>query len=588
MIPIRLAALAAALTLVLSACGKSEEPASAASTADPAAHALLAHVPADTPYLAANLEPVPEDVLEMFLERLQPALDQAQSELSAALNESPAGASDDADRSEGHARLSLAVLREFDGKLSRSGLESLGLDLRAQQLFYGMGAFPVFRMSLGDPGALRGTVQRILENAGIEAPEREMNGRSYWRLSDDTQDHAPVGIYVSILDDHLALGVMPLADESTLLPAFLGLELPADNDALNVLSELNRREGYTNHGSGFVDFHRLADQFLQADTSLARLMSTEGDFDISIRSEECVKEIHAIIDNAPRMTMGATELTTDAVAYRYRLETPRTLASELLDLVARIPAAEAATSRILEFSFGMRFGAAREFLREKFTAVVENPYACEALQDLNQSAETTLAQLNQPLPPFVNNFRGLRLSLDELPMQEDSNPADARGHLAVHVEKPEMFVGMAQMFLPDLSSINLVAGDPPVRLPASLIPVPGVVAHAAMSSDAIGLAVGEGEETGLPDFLDRAAGPEGTFLTASYDMAAYLDYTDRLGRRMQAYGLEESAYEVEGDHAVMRIAEAGQAAVSEMMDRSYTTLRFDPEGFLIEGRVTFK
>ncbi|NNJ65744.1 MAG: hypothetical protein HKP16_09265, partial [Xanthomonadales bacterium] len=157
MTPFRFAALAVALTLVLSACGKSEEPASAASTADPAAHALLAHVPADTPYLAANLEPVPEDVLEMFLERLQPALDQAQSELSAALKESPAGASDDADRSEGHARLSLAVLREFDGKLSRSGLESLGLDLRAQQLFYGMGAFPVFRMSLGDPGALRDT-----------------------------------------------------------------------------------------------------------------------------------------------------------------------------------------------------------------------------------------------------------------------------------------------------------------------------------------------------------------------------------------------------------------------------------------------
>ena len=55
----------------------------------------------------------------------------------------------------------------------------------------------------------------------------------------------------------------------------------------------------------------------------------------------------------------------------------------------------------------------------------------------------------------------------------------------------------AQMFLPDLSNLALTAGDPPVRIPESLLPAPGMVAYAAMSKDAIGLSVGAGEEQGL-------------------------------------------------------------------------------------------
>ena len=142
-------------------------------------------------------------------------------------------------------------------------------------------------------------------------------------------------------------------------------------------------------------------------------------------------------------------------------------------------------------------------------------------------------QLNEPMPPFVNNFRGVRVSLNEIMMNQESIPENARGHLAVHVDKPEMFVGMAQMFLPDLSNLAITPGDPPVRLPESLVPVPGIVAFAAMSSDAIGLAVGEQEETSLPEFLSRDAGPEGMFLSAGYDMAAYLDYTQNLGTQYQ-------------------------------------------------------
>jgi hypothetical protein len=575
---LRLTTLSLVTLLVLAACGKSEE--STEATAGTATNELLAYVPADTPYLFANLEPVPEDVIDTYLTRLQPVLDSMQAQLS--IGQAEMASAEGENEDDPTVRLAHALLLELDGNLNRSGLESLGFDLRAKKVIYGMGAFPVIRLGLSDSDALRATILRVLNNAGITAPEQDFQGVSYWRISDENTAEAPAGFYVSILDDHLALSFFPPLAEADFLPAFLGLEVPADSDAQARLAQLNRTHDYTPHGSGILDLHALADQFTHPDTVTARALAATGAFDPATLSAECVTEIHEIIDNAPRMTMGVTELTPTAVAFQYRLETPGTLASDLMGLVSEIPIADELSDRILEFAFGMRFGPVRDFLREKVSTIVDDPYLCDHLQDLNESAVQTLAQLDEPMPPFVNNFRGVRVSLNEIMMSQDSIPENARGHLAVHVDKPEMFIGMAQMFLPDLSELAITPGDQPVRLPESLVPVPGIVAFAAMSSDAIGISVGEDEEAGLPEFLNRDAGPEGIFLSAGYDMAAYLDYTQNLGAHQYQGQSDPHA------QAAMEIRNAANTAFREMAGRSYTTLRFTADGFVLDNRMTFK
>jgi hypothetical protein len=229
----------------------------------------------------------------------------------------------------------------------------------------------------------------------------------------------------------------------------------------------------------------------------------------------------------------------------------------------------------------------RDFLREKATAITADPYQCEYLAELNADAAQALEQLNQPMPPFLNNFRGVRVSISEITESPGSIPENARGYMAVHVEQPQMFVGMAQMFLPDLSELPMAPGEPPVRLPENLIPVPGLVAYAAMSDDAIGLALGEGEETGLPAFLDLKAGPEGMFLSASYDMAAYLEYSGKLDDFYA--GAAGEGHDGNPAHAAIRdLREAALTALKQMADRSDSSMSFTPEGLVIESRTTFK
>jgi len=582
---LRLLAIGTASLLMVAACSKTENTVEVA--VEKTDSTLFDYVPSDTPYLAGNLKPTPDEVIEVFLQRFQPVLESVQNELTKARQTLEAKA---AVHDQDGSRLVNAILQELDGKLSRQGMESLGFDLRSHKIVYGMGVFPVMRIGLSDAEALRATIQRVLANAKINAPELEHQGISYWRLSDGDTADEPVGMYVTILADHLAMSIFPPMAETQLLPAFLGLEMPGDSNAASRLAELNAKYGYTSYGSGILDLDRLVEEFISPDAIIAQVMATIGAFDPAEMAPECKTEIRGIVSISPRMTAGIRELTTSAIAVQYRVETKTTLAQQLAGLVAAIPVANPLSDRILEFSFGMRFGAVRDFLREKAGAIMESPYQCEHLKAINESATQAFTQLNQPMPPLVNNFRGLRLSLSEI-TETNSMPVNGHGLIAVHVDQPEMFVGMAQMFLPDLSELTLAPGEPPVRLPPSLLPIPDVVAFAALSTEAIGLSIGDGEEASLPGYLEEEAGPAGTFMSIGYDMAAYLDYTRKLGNKHEKIQ-DESAETDPEQEAVLQsiedISASTQQAIKSFSDRTYTTLRFTPEGFEADSRITFK
>lgn len=575
---LRLLSLSLLLILSVGACGKAEDP--AAAEPGQLAMSILAHVPADTPYLMGNLQPIPEDVLDANFRRMEPVTTELQAQLGslkAGLASDGAGVTGD----EFSDRLLLALLDEFDGKLNRKGLESLGWDMQSTTVIYGVGAFPVVRMGLSDAATLRATILRVLENAEVNATEHEFKGLSYWRIASPDSGEMPVALYVSILGDHLAAGMFPLTAEKQYLPSFLGLEKPANNNAAEFLAGLNRKHGFTPFGTGFLDLHRLADEFLDPGATTARAMMSFEDYDMSEFSEQCVSETHAMIDKVPTMVFGITEMEVEAIAYRFLAGMPAGLATQLSGLVPAIPAAQAVSERIAELSFGLKVGAARDFLRQQAQAIVDQPFQCEHYKDLNEQAAQGLVQLDQPLPPFVNNFHGIRLSLEEIVMTPDQQiPTDVRGHLAVHVDQPEMFVGMAQMFLPDLASLSLAPGEPPARIPESLVTVQGIVAYAAMSDDAIGMSVGAGEESGLPAFLDQEAGPEGMFFSVDYDNEAYYEY--------QLKALQTSAASMEGDTSMMDLSEAAIRAAQAAGDRNHLSMKFTAEGLLIENRMTYK
>jgi hypothetical protein len=71
-------------------------------------------------------------------------------------------------------------------------------------------------------------------------------------------------------------------------------------------------------------------------------------------------------------------------------------------------------------------------------------------------------------------------------------------------------------------------------------------------------------------------------------MAAYLDYTDNAGSHHQYQHGADLTQPGLHTQAAMEIHSAATTAFREMADRSYTAMRFTPEGFVAENRMTFK
>ena len=121
---LRLMAIGTVLLLMVAACSKTEN--TEEMVVDKTENTLFDYVPSDTPYLAGNLEPTPDEVIEVFLQRFQPVFDSVQSELGTFRQT----LQEEAVHNEHGSKLANAVLQELDGKLNRQGMESLGFDLR--------------------------------------------------------------------------------------------------------------------------------------------------------------------------------------------------------------------------------------------------------------------------------------------------------------------------------------------------------------------------------------------------------------------------------------------------------------------------
>ncbi|MDX1460870.1 MAG: hypothetical protein R3348_07420, partial [Xanthomonadales bacterium] len=511
--PITLA-LAAASALVLASCARDE-----AAQGNP----LLAHVPADTPYLYANLEPTPREVLDAFMARAQPSLDALQSMLNDIEIEIN---SDSEDYRE--ARLISAILDELDGKLSLEGLESLGLSPEAHAVVYGNGPFPVVRLELANAAATRAAIARIETQSGQSFPQQELNGVAYYRIG---KADSKAAVIVAILDQQLVLGLLPTRLEAEWLPGLLGQELPESPNPAEALLAINRAYDYGPYGSGFVDLDVMAEHLLNENSETSQWLRSELGQDAMRLDPVCRDEVRGMIAKTPRVTMGTTELTPTRVGFAYQFEFEKGLAEQLASLVADVPVADSGAGRALTAALGIKVGALKNFLAEKAQAIADNPYQCSHLAGLNQQAQALAAQLNQPMPfPFINNLKGFRLSLDEFDA-ENLDPKNVRGLFSLEVEKPQMLIGMAQMFLPGMENLQLEPGSDPVEVPQELLSIAadGVEVYAAMGRDSIGVSMGGAGQAELARFMEASGSNNGIFFSMEYDMAAQMALQDRFG-----------------------------------------------------------
>ncbi|MFA7487002.1 MAG: hypothetical protein WCY72_02815 [Lysobacteraceae bacterium] len=538
----------------------------------------LRFVPEDSPYVFANLAPLPEPMAGFWLNQIDPQIPHWRRQIAMVLDAwetAEAEADSDIDHADidpeadpesdspTHAARSLPPqlagwLRALDAELAQAPTaielsERFGLGISSLSAIYGIGLVPVARLTLEDPAAWNASMARMQANAGQTLEPLVMDGvDAGWRFP---LPEVPLQVLMAVIGNHLVTTLAPLDDISA-ARQLLGLDRPFRSMAdSNALQALNRAEGFTAYGSGYVDTARLLAHMRAPASPLEIAFLTPFDIEKPALPAECNADLDLIANSFPRLIAGYTRMDTTDIRSLTRIETAPAIAQDLMSLGAPIPGLAASADALLTLGFSLRAAALPALGNKYATATAQAPWTCPALVWLNDAAVEARSGLNNPAlyaaGPMASS---LLLSLEQFSFDLTAQKLTSiAGQLVIGSDNPAGLIAMARNFVPDSVQLDLQPGAAPQRLALpyldSVTPEP---VFAAMDGNALGFAIGADQESRLAAHLksdpDRKPmlhiGYRGSFMTeiAKLMRDAAQMMPDETGEEMlmQAQLLEDS------------------------------------------------
>jgi hypothetical protein len=529
-------------------------PADVAGTAPAATdpNGPLAYVPADTPYVFANLEPVPAAVSTQWMQQMDMVGELWRNQLASAI------AKLEQERPEAdELKWMRAIRAELDGKTTQQFFASVGYDVRARFALYGVGLAPVLRLTLADPEKFRGFLARLEQQGGTPFPRATLDGQEYLQLNGGPT--AKLRGIVALQDGQLVLTLAPLADDAA-LRELLGLQKPARSlQDGGALTALNTEFAYLPYGSGYFDVRALLQRFTAAPTPLETAFLTALEVQKPAVDPVCQAEYEALAVAVPRMSFGYTTMDAKRMDMVARIETNAAIAADLRTLRAPMPGLAQVGDSPLNFGLSFKLAALPGLVSKWADAVAAAPWQCASLAPLNESFAQTRQQLANPVVfGAAPVFEGVHAIATRLELKPAGETPDFGGKLLIGSPSPAALVGMAKSFVPQLATLQLAPDGKVHALPAlPNVPndLPGWV---AMKEHVLGLAFGAGEDADLAEYLqvDPAQQP---LIVLGYSGALFAQFNQQM--------LEQAA-------AIADPAEAEQQKqAAEMVARMYAQIR---------------
>lgn len=553
-----------ALAMSLSACGNDDKPSSAAA-AD--GSELLTYVPADTPYFFGSLEPFPKDMIEK-MKPMTESLLQSYSELLNGILESP-------DALEGDSAIARPFLELLADELGDDNEYIFGLGYDSTAVIYGHGLLPVLRATLSDPKHFDELLARMNAREDVEMKTAVADGIDYHYLGED----GARAIFARN-DDELIVTVAPPGSDEALIATLLGSEKPAQNlGDTDRLATMQEKYGYLSSYLGYVDIVDIVKTFTDEPTGLNAKLFESLPEDRETLSDVCKAEISGLAMAMPELNFGYTAASGQKIDASFVLEMRDDLANGMKSLPAPVPGVGGDLGGLGYMTFGIDIGAARDFLGDRADAITSAPYECEELAGLNDMAAQIQASLGTPLPPFVNNFRGLALVVDRIgdfDIESGQPPTDIDARIVVALDDAPNMMMMGQMFVPQLAEIAMEPDGEARELPPGMIPGMTQPTFFALGDNALSLGIGAASESLIGDMLTAEAPANPPLQTIGYDYGAYMNL---IGDSLAA--ADDDTPELEQSRQIMK--ELGDA-----MDRALFSIETTENGIEIDTTITLK
>jgi len=513
----KLAAVLFTVVVALGACSSSDDDKQ--SSALQASDGLLQYIPADTPFVFAAPEPMPQDVLDKLEPHIDAILAAYQNILTIAIEDIPNAENDDSENAAQMARLA-TIGGEFVELLGSGGLGDAGLSLKSRSAIYGIGLLPVMRFELTDTAAFEALIARFEEKSG-EAMSVANIGEQTYRYVGDDDAH----LVIAIIDKYLVATVVPAALSTEQLEKVLGLTLPTRNiGTAGVLDSLASEYGYTPHTLGFIDIERVVATFLDEQSGVNAELLKLMDYDGSVLTDVCRKEIREMSGVIPRMVTGYTEVSVDRFNSRLVFELRNDIATNLATLAAVVPGLGSDHGGLFSFGMSLDVLAARDFYAARLDALEADPYECELFAELQGGVAQGRAVLNQPVPPLAYGFKGFLAVIDDIgdfdfASQRPPEKIDMR--LLVAIDNAEALLAMGTMFSPELAALNLQPDGKPVEMAMPQLAGRTDSLSIAMTDNLLGVAVGADAKDGLGELLTADAIEPPPSFSMTMDASSY-------------------------------------------------------------------
>jgi hypothetical protein len=568
-----------ASVLMLAACDRSEDKRADSSLLS-SSDTILRYVPADTPYVVANVEPLPDDLMD----KLEPKIDRLLQSYQTVFHEILAAKghklSDEERNSEKYQRAT-AVIDELMTMLSIEGIREAGIARDSTSVFYGNGLLPVARVELSDDALFEDTISRLEEKAGQKLDVVRIGENTIRYIDADK-----VKIVIGVMDKQAVFTIVPASFGEARIAQVIGSELPASSIAdSGKLQEIANEFGFTNHYIGYFDAAAIAERFVGSvqgtDADLLALM----DYDAAELSDVCRAEIRSVAGIARRMVIGYTDITVEKLDSTVVVELREDIAAGLKGLPAVVPGLGGDKGALMSFGMSINVKAARDFVEARLDAMEAEPFECEFFAELQAGVTGGREALNQPVPPMIYDFKGFLAVINEiegLNVATQTPPTSIDGSFLLAMDNAQALVSLGAMFSPDLAALNLQADGKPVALDVPQMQAMGMSAFAALTDDALAISVGENAAADLGALLGADASDPSPFLSFSMDSARYYGF---LGDAMAA-GAQDGE---DAPSPEMRAAlKDSMLAIADMYDRMSGDIRFTDRGVEMDSTVTLQ
>ena len=450
-----------ALVATLAACTREPET---------PANAMLAAVPADTPYVFITSRQFPEGLRERLADQAAAQLavqHGAFGQVREDMKASPDGA---ALAEELRALFDVidALLAELAGRDTAHKLREIGIEPVTRSVFYGVGVLPAFRVELADGKHFDALLDRVEQRAGHTAERGTVDGLDYRRI-----DLGSISAVLAVDGQQFIGGLLPNSLLDKYLPMVLDRSRPdrsvADEGTIGRLVE---RHGFTGYGEGYVRLDTLVATALgKTDGLNAEIMTALNPSIVSV-SRGCIQLAEHLVAKVPRMAVGVTRADDRRIVARGIWETDAGVTTHLQRLAAPVKGVGLPYEGLLSMGMGFDLPQVRNAIEALLDTIIDAGGNCEWVEPTQLKA--VIPQLNLALGPMTAGLKGFNLQLDELRLDPATmQPVDMRAGLLAAVDDPRGVFALAAMFNPELASIRVPTDGTLVPIGKHLDVAPG-------------------------------------------------------------------------------------------------------------------